>query len=138
VRKAGVGLPCARQALLRVLPRERRRKEAGLTPREQRAALWGARQAVLAETLAAVAKEYGITVESIDSDSRVPPMGEARREVMTRLWERGLSLSEIGRLLGRHPSTVHAAVRKSMGDTYSEISPGPGRVRLMPEETASK
>lgn len=109
-----------------------------MTPREQRAALWRARQDILAETLAAVATEYGITVDSLDSDSRVPPMGEARREVMTRLWERGLSLSEIGRLLRRHPSTVHAAVRKSMGDTYSEISPGPGRARLMPEETASK
>lgn len=106
-----------------------------MTPREQRAALWKARQAVLAETLAAVASEYGVTVESLDSDSRIPPMGEARREVMTRLWERGLSLSEIGRLLGRHPSTVHAAVSKSYGDQYAEISPGPGRVRPMPQET---
>ncbi len=106
-----------------------------MTPRESRAvraALWRNRVEVVAEVRLGVATEYGITVTDIEGTSRVHPAPEARREVMTRLWERGLSLSEIGRLLGRHSSTICSAVQKSMGDEYTKISPGPGKVRPVP------
>ena len=106
-----------------------------MTPRETRtarAALWRHRLTIVAETRAAVAEEYFLTIADLEGTNREMPKPEARREVMTRLWERGLSLSEIGRLLGLDPSTVCSAVRKSMGDEYRKISPGPGKVRPMP------
>lgn len=105
-----------------------------MNPRDARAALFRARTAIVAEVRAAVAEAYGLTVAHLEGRSMVPPGPEARREVMTRLWERGLSLSEIGRLLGRDHSTVYSAVRKSMGDTYVEMTAGPGRVRQLPTE----
>ena len=105
-----------------------------MSPRDARAALWRSRTAAVAEVRAAVASEYGLPVAVLEGRSMVPPGPEARREVMTRLWERGLSLSEIGRLLGRDASTVCSAVQKSMGDTYRELSPGPGRVRQISTE----
>lgn len=100
-----------------------------MTDREARAALWRSRLAEVAKARSDVAEEYGLDVADLEGISRRPPAPEARREVMTRLWERGLSLSEIGRLLGRDPSTVCSAVQKSMGDTYKTMSAGPGRVR---------
>lgn len=107
-----------------------------MTPRESRtlrAALWRKRLETVAETRAEVAREYGLAVADLEGTCRVQPAPEARREVMTRLWELGLSLSEIGRLLSLDPSTVCSAVRKSMGDEYRKISPGPGKVRPMPD-----
>jgi len=100
--------------------------------REAKARLWRTRLDAVASTRANVAEEYGLTVADLEGTTRVPPAPEARREVMTRLWELGLSLSEIGRLLGLDPSTVCSSVRKSMGDEYAKISPGPGRARPMP------
>lgn len=106
------------------------------TPRESRAAraaLWRHRLETVATTRAEVAKEYGLHPSYLEGNCRIQPAPEARREVMTRLWELGLSLSEIGRLLSLDPSTVCSAVRKSMGDEYRKISPGPGKVRPMPD-----
>lgn len=98
--------------------------------RSERAALWKARNETVASIIAAVAGEYGLDAATLfASRTRIAPAPEARREVMTRLWERGLSLSEIGRLVGRDHSTVHAAVQKSFGDTYHALSPGSGRTR---------
>ncbi len=101
--------------------------------RKAKAHLWRHRNEIVAAIKAGVVEEYGVTLVDIDGRSKVTPLPEARHEVMTRLWERGLSLSEIGRLLGYHQSAVNHAVRKSMGDQYAEISPGPGKVRPMPQ-----
>lgn len=106
-----------------------------MTPRETRtarAALWRHRLEIVAETRRDVAEAYSVTIADLEGSNREMPKPEARREVMTRLWERGLSLSEVGRLLGLDPSTVCSAVRKSMGDEYARISPGSGKVRPMP------
>lgn len=97
--------------------------------REERAALWRTRKAQLDAVTAEVAEEYGLPVGELWTRSRVAPMPEARREVMARMWERGLSLSEIARLTDRDPSTVCTAVRKAMGDTYADLTAGPGKVR---------
>jgi DNA-directed RNA polymerase specialized sigma24 family protein len=87
-----------------------------VTPRERRAALYRTRLDVLAETRVAVAVEYGITVEAMeDRRTRVTPIPEARREVIVRLHARGLSQSEVARLVGCDRSTVHYAL--SVADT---------------------
>lgn len=107
-----------------------------MSPRDARAALFKQRLITVEETRREVAEDYGIAVADVEGRTRVPPAPEARREVMTRLWERGLAQAEIGRLLGRHHSTVNDAVRKSFGDTYAELSPGSGRVRKVQEGEA--
>lgn len=94
-------------------------------------ALWKARKANVERITSEVAAEFGLDAATLfETRTRIPPAPEARREVMTRLWEQGYSLSEIGRLIGRHASTVHAAMQRSFGDEYVALSPGPGRVRM--------
>ncbi len=97
--------------------------------RKAKAELWKHRKALVSKTYADVAEEYGLDISEMTNKLKIAPLPEARREVMTRLWESGLSLSEIGRLIGCDHSTVYAACRKSLGDQYVEMSPGKGKRR---------
>lgn len=98
-------------------------------------ALWLARVATTNRIIEDVADEYGLTVEALRARSRISPLPEARREVMARLWERGLTTAEIGRLVGRDHCTVIYSLKLSFGDDYAKLSPGKGRTRKTFETT---
>ena len=103
-----------------------------MTPREARAALWKSRKATTELTIRDVANEYGLDAATLFADrTRKGVAGEARREVMVRLYERGLSASEIGRLVGRDHTSVLGALKTALGDQYG--GPGRGGVRVVTE-----
>ncbi len=77
---------------------------------------------VFASTIAA---SYGtFSAADILGRSRKLPLPDARHELMTQLWESGLTLAEIGRLLKKHHTTVLHGVRRVLGSEYKAISQG--------------
>lgn len=66
-----------------------------------------------ADILATVAQSHGVRVSEIKGQTRLRHVAWARQEAMSRLHERGLSLGQIGRMLGhRHHTTVLHGVRR--------------------------
>lgn len=53
-----------------------------------------------------VAREHGVAIADILSDSRIRRVTRARQEVMRRAVEAGFSLGRVGRFLGRDHTTV--------------------------------
>ena len=53
-----------------------------------------------------VAREYGVDVAALTNGRRFAELVEARREAARRLFRDGLSVTDIGRVLRRHHSTV--------------------------------
>lgn len=67
---------------------------------------------VAAETVDAVATEYGVTREEIVGRSRMNRVVAARRIAMIRLRKLDLSLAEIGALLGRDHTSIATVIRR--------------------------
>ena len=105
--------------------------------RQERAAVWRSRVETTRRTINDVADEYGLDAETLFATrSRQGIRGEARKVVMVRLWDIGLSLSEIGRLVGRDHTTVLAAVRSAYGASYVLVSGGQGNTQRRQGEEA--
>jgi chromosomal replication initiation ATPase DnaA len=64
------------------------------------------------DTLVSICSEYGITMEELLGSSRRSEYVRARRAAMRALKNEGKTLSEIGRILKRHHSTISVELRK--------------------------
>lgn len=53
-----------------------------------------------------VAREYGVSCADLTNGRRFQELVEARRECARRLYRDGLSVTDIGRVLKRHHSTI--------------------------------
>jgi chromosomal replication initiation ATPase DnaA len=85
---------------------------AALT-KQERAAVYRNREDIRDDLVERLSKRYGITTKDLMGDSRIPEIVAARHEVIRTLHERGLSASEVGRLMGRDHSTVLAVLSKA-------------------------
>lgn len=66
------------------------------------------------EIIAAVAAEYGVPASAIVGNSRLSVVTVPRQEAMRRAKDAGLSLSQIGRLMGgRDHSTVMHGIKRA-------------------------
>jgi WhiB family transcriptional regulator, redox-sensing transcriptional regulator len=83
-----------------------------LSRREQAANVRATRLADAGTIVAAVADRHGLTVEVLTGDGRSRGVVAARREAMWCLRESGLSLPDVGRVLGRDHSTVLHGLRR--------------------------
>lgn len=76
-----------------------------------------------------IAVARGVTVADILGRSKVPVVALARHELMARLWQFGLSLTDIGKALGMDHTSILHGVRRVLGERYRVLSPGQGRTR---------
>lgn len=76
-----------------------------------------------------IALDYDVTAADILGRSRVAPLPAARHELMARMWKSGLTLKDIARTLGMDHTSVLHGVRKTLGEQYAQLTPGPGRSR---------
>jgi len=65
------------------------------------------------DTLVSICAEYGITMEELLGSSRRSEYVRARRAAMRALKNEGKTLSEIGRILKRHHSTISVELRNN-------------------------
>jgi len=54
-----------------------------------------------------VAREYGVDVAELTNGRRFAELVEARKEAARRLYNDGLSVTDIGRVLRKDRSTIH-------------------------------
>ena len=71
------------------------------------------RRASIKEIIAAVAAEYGVPASAIVGNSRLSVVTVPRQEAMRRAKEAGLTLAQIGRLMGGrdHTTVMHGIKR---------------------------
>lgn len=60
-----------------------------------------------------VSISMGVSPRVIMGQSRARPIARARQAIMRRLYQYGLSVSEIGRILGRDHTTVIHGIRRA-------------------------
>lgn len=68
-----------------------------------------------------VAERHHVTLGELLGRSKTRKVCEARRDLFLALWSKGFSQCEIGRLLERHPSTIHQAVDATV---WTAAAPG--------------
>lgn len=84
-------------------------KRAGVQSAQGRGVKIGA--ATAQSLLAEVAAGHGVDASSLTGRGRWRTLVEARRDAVRRLWEAGLGVTEIARLLHRTPSAVSQVLR---------------------------
>lgn len=67
---------------------------------------------------AVISEQTGVAVEAILGRGRTKSVAAARRQLMARLWGAGLSLKEVGLVLGMHHTSVMSGLRKELGAAY--------------------
>jgi chromosomal replication initiation ATPase DnaA len=77
-----------------------------------------------------LAAKHHVTAEGILGRSRLQPLPELRHEVMAALWLSGITIADVGRVMGRDHTSVLHGVRKALGpEAYAKETPGKGRLR---------
>lgn len=75
-----------------------------------------ARRERLDEIVASLARETGVTTERILSRDRHSDVAAVRHMLFLKLWESGIGLAPIGRMLGYDHTTVRSGIIRMLGE----------------------
>jgi len=70
--------------------------------------------------IAEAARRFGVSEADVMASDGRKGATQARQWVYTRLWHNGLSLPQIGRIMGKDHTTVLHGIRKTVADVMNE------------------